>query len=94
VDEELVNRVFFDLGDKLDDNASCNEISDSICANTVLTRIDASEERERIRREIAEAFVVRSWTQRVYFDMRSMIMTLFGAIITLTVFWRVGTVDV
>ncbi len=26
--------------------------------------------------------------------MRSMIMTLFGAIITLTVFWRVGTVDV
>ena len=94
VEEELVNKILVDLGQKLDDKASCKEIIDSVCANSVLTKIDASEEREKIRREIAEAFVVSSWTQRIYFDVRSIIMTVFGAIITLVVFWRVGTIDV
>ena len=94
VEEELVDKILIELGDKLDDKASCEEIIDSVCANSVLTKIDASEEREKIRREIAEAFVVSSWTQRIYFDVRSIIMTIFGAIITLVVFWRVGTIDV
>lgn len=94
VEEELVNKILIELGDKIDDKASCKEIIDSVCANTVLTKIEASEEREKIRREIAEAFIVSSWTQRIYFDVRSIIMTVFGAIITLGVFWRVGTIDV
>jgi hypothetical protein len=94
VEEELVNKILIELGDKLDEKASCKELTDSVCANTVLTKINASEEREKIRREIAEAFVVSSWTQRVYFDVRSIIMAIFGAIITLVVFWHVGTVNV
>jgi hypothetical protein len=94
VEEELVNKILIELGDKLDNKASCKELVDSVCANMVLTKIDASEERQKIRREIAEAFIVSSWTQRIYFDVRSIMMTIFGAIITLVVFWRIGTVDV
>ena len=94
VEEELVNKILIELGDKLDEKASCNEIVDSVCANMVLTKIDAYNERDAIRREIAKAFVISSRTQRIYFDIRSIIMTVFGAIITLIVFWRVGTVDV
>ena len=73
---------------------SCKELVDPICANTVLTKLDSPIEREKIRKEITEAFVVSSWTQRVYFDVRSIIMTIFGAILTALVFWQVGTVNV
>jgi hypothetical protein len=83
-----------DLGGKREDNVSCSEVVDPVCANIVLAKMETVDERERIRRDIAEAFLVSSWTQRIYFDVRSVIMTIFGAIITLIVFWRVGTVNV
>jgi len=94
VEEELVNKILIELGEKIDEEASCKELVDPICANTVLMKLDSPVEREKIRKEIAEAFVVSSWTQRVYFDVRSIIMTIFGAILTAIVFWRVGTVNV
>jgi hypothetical protein len=94
VDDELINKVLEELGAKRDEKASCNEVVDPVCANTVLTRMETIDERERIRRDIAEAFLVSSWTQRLYFDVRSVIMMIFGAIVTLIVFWRVGTVNV
>ncbi len=94
VEEELVNKILIELGEKLDEEASCKELVDPVCANTVLTKLDSPIEREKIRKEITEAFVVSSWTQRVYFDVRSIIMTIFGAILTALVFWRVGTVNV
>jgi len=94
VEEELIDKILIELGDKLDDKVQCKELVDSLCVNKVLTKINTFEEREKIRREIAEAFVVSSWTQRVYFDVRSIAMTIFGAILTLAIFWRVGTVNV
>ena len=94
VEEELVDRILIELEGKLGEKGSSKELTDSVCANTVLMKIDASEEREKIKREVAEAFLVSSWTQRVYFDVRSIIMAIFGAVITLVVFWRVGTVNV
>jgi hypothetical protein len=94
VEEELVNKILSNLGEKLDEEASCKELVDPICTNTVLTKLDSHMEREKIRKEIVEAFIISSWTQRIYFDVRSIIMTIFGAILTAVVFWRVGTVNI
>lgn len=94
VEDELISKVLEDLGGKRDDEVSSSEVVDPVCANTVLTKMETGDELERIRRDIAEAFLVSSWTQRIYFDVRSVIMTIFGAIITLVVFWRMRTVDV
>lgn len=94
IEDELIDKILTQLGSQLDEKATCDEVVDPVCTNSILTKFEASKEQERIRREIAEAFIVSSWTQRVYFDVRSIIMTIFGAIITLLVFWRVGTVDV
>ena len=94
VEEELVNKILRELGGKPSAEALCKDLIDPVCTNTVLIKLDSPKELEKIRREIAEAFVVSSWTQRVYFDVRSIIMTIFGAIITLVVFWRIDTVNV
>jgi len=94
VEEEIISKVLKELGSKLDEKASCSEVTDPVCINNVLTKMNNSEELQRIKNEIAEAFVISSWTQRIYFDVRSIMMTIFGAIITFLVFWRVGTVNV
>ncbi len=65
VEDEPVTKILTELGGKLDDEASCEVGFDSVCTNTILTNIDASVDREKIRREVAEAFVVSSWTQRI-----------------------------
>ena len=52
------------------------------------------EERESIKMELAEAMSVSNQTQRLYFVVRSLIMSILGAIITFVIVWRLGTVNV
>ena len=55
--------------------------------------LPGKEEKEEIKKDITKAFVVSSWTQRMYFVVRSVIMTILGAIITLGVFWELGKIN-
>jgi hypothetical protein len=56
--------------------------------------VNTKDEKEKIKKDIAKAFVVSSWTERIYFVVRTVIMTILGAIITLAIFWRLGTINV
>jgi len=65
-----------------------------ISATDVPNKINVEEERESIKKEFTKALLVSNQTQRLYFIVRSLIMTILGAIITLAIFWRLGTINV
>jgi hypothetical protein len=59
-----------------------------------LNGINIEEKRESIKKDIVKALLVSSSTQRIYFVVRSLIMTILGTIITLAVFWQLTTINV
>jgi hypothetical protein len=93
IDDGLVENVLRELEDELAEKVYSKDIVDCACASTIINRVSVKEEKEKIKKDIAKAFVVSSWTQRIYFVVRSVIMTILGAIITLAVFWRLGTIN-
>jgi hypothetical protein len=93
IDDGLVENVLRELEDELVEKVHSRDIVDCGCATTVIDRVNANEEKEKIKKDITKAFVVSSWTQRIYFVVRSVIMTILGAIITLAVFWQLGTIN-
>jgi len=60
----------------------------------VLNQAAIEDERKSIKNDIAKAFFISNSTQRMYFIVRSLMMTIFGAIITLAVFWQLGKINV
>jgi hypothetical protein len=94
IDDGLVENVLRELEDELVEKVYSKDIVDCACASTVINQVDTIEEKGKIKKDIAKAFVVSSWTQRIYFVVRSAIMTILGAILTLGVFWRLGTINV
>jgi hypothetical protein len=94
IDDELVEKVLRELEDELAAKVYSKDIVDCACASTVINQVDTREEKEKIKKDITKAFVVSSWTQRIYFVVRSVIMTILGAIITLAVFWQLRTINV
>jgi hypothetical protein len=94
IDDGLVENVLRELEDELAEKVYSKDIVDRACATTVISKVSVKEEKEKIRKDIAKAFVISSWTQRMYFVVRSVIMAILGAIITLVVFWQLGTINV
>ena len=66
---------------------------DPVCVTTILNQVNTSDAKRKMKEEITRALIISGWTQRIYFDVRSMMMTVLGALITLAVFWQVRTVD-
>jgi hypothetical protein len=89
VENEVVERVLKEL-----EKAISRDIVDCDCANVILKQIETKEEREEIQRAIVSALVVSSWTQRLYFVVRSSIMSILGAILTLAIFWYYGSLNI
>lgn len=94
VEDGVVENILKELEDGLVEKVYSRDMIDCACANTVLNQMDSKEEKASIRKDIVKAFVVSSWAQRIYFVVRSLIMTIFGAIVTLLVFWRLGKIDI
>lgn len=94
VDDVLIENVLRELEDELAKKLFSKDILDCGCASTVINRVNTREEKERIKKDIARAFVISGWNQRMYFVVRTAIMTFLGAIITLAIFWRLGTINV
>ena len=94
VEDGLIENVLKELEDELIEKVHSKDMVDCACASDILNQINTKEEREIIKKEIAKALLVSSWTQRIYFVVRSLIMTIIGAITTLVIFWQLGTINV
>jgi hypothetical protein len=94
VEAQLVENVLKQLKDEFSERTSTTNTVDRVSAVGALSRINFEPEKESIKKEFAKALLVSSQTQRLYFIVRSLIMTILGAMITLAIFWRLGTINV
>jgi hypothetical protein len=94
VEAQLVENVLKQLKDEFTERISPTNTVDRVSAVGALSRINFEEEKESIKKEFAKALLVSGQTQRLYFIVRSLIMTILGAMITLAIFWRLGTMNV
>jgi len=92
VESQLVENVLEELefSKRIFPRDTVNRVS----ATGVSNQTNFREGREGIKENIAKALLLSSQTQRLYFVVRSMLMTVLGAIITLAIFWRLGTINV
>lgn len=88
VENEIVERVMKEL-----EKAFSKDIVDCACASAILKQIESKEEQEEIQRAIVSALVVSSWMQRLYFVVRSSIMSILGAVLTLAIFLYFGSIN-
>jgi hypothetical protein len=93
IDDRLVDNILRELEDALVEKVYSKEIFGITSASAVINLVDTQQERETIKKDVIKAFVVSSRTQRLYFIVRSIIMTIAGALITLAVFLRLGTIN-
>jgi hypothetical protein len=91
---QLVENVLKRLEDKFSETISPMNTVDRVSTIGKLNQINVEGERESIKKDIAKALLVSNQTQRLYFVVRSMMMTILGAIITLAIFWQLRTINV
>jgi hypothetical protein len=94
VEGQLVERVLRKLEDEFSKRVSPTKKVGRVSAVGTLEQIGVEEQRESIKKDIVKALLVSNQTQRIYFVVRSMMMTVLGAMITLAIFWRLGTINV
>ncbi|MGA3192343.1 MAG: hypothetical protein ABSD73_07500 [Candidatus Bathyarchaeia archaeon] len=94
VEGQLVENVLKKLESEFSERISPMSTVDRVSAVGVLNQTSVEEERQSIRKDIMKALLVSNQTQRIYFVVRSVMMTILGAIITLAIFWRLGTINV
>jgi len=91
---QLVENVLKGLEDEFIGRISPMNAVQRVPVIGTLNQVTVEEERESIKKNISKALLVSNQTQRIYFVVRSMIMTILGAIITLGIFWQLGTINV
>jgi hypothetical protein len=94
VEGQLVENVLKKLESEFSERISPMSTVDRVSAVGLLNQTSVEEERQSIRKDIMKALLVSNQTQRIYFVVRSVMMTILGAIITLAIFWRLGTINV
>lgn len=91
IEDEFVRRTKEEV-----EKAVSKELCDPVSAKTILSQVDqlsaeaACEERKTA---IVKILLISAWTQRLYFVIRSMMMTLIGAAITVVVIWFYVTMN-
>jgi len=93
VEGQLVENVLKQLEQKFSETIRPTNTVDKVSTTGMLNQINVERERESIKKDIAKALLVSNQTQRLYFVVRSMMMTILGAIITLAIFWQLGTIN-
>jgi len=94
VEGQLVDNVMRKLENEFSERIFYKNDVNEASTVGILDKKNAEEERESIKKDIAKALLVSNQTQSIYFVVRSMIMTILGAIITLAIFWQLGTINV
>jgi Flp pilus assembly protein TadB len=93
VEGRLVENVLEQLEAEFSKRTSPTKTADKASAGKLM-QASNEKEREIIKEELAEAMSVSSQTQRLYFVVRSMIMSILGAIIAFVIVWHLGTINV
>jgi hypothetical protein len=91
-DDELVQRAIREC-----EESQTNEIANSCFAGLILSQlkqVSLGQELESTKREIIKVLLASTWTQRLYFIVRSMLMSLIGGVLTLAIIWYLGSIDV
>jgi len=91
LEPQLVENVIQELN-KFSERISPTNAVGGVAANGITNQIDV--EKESMKKEFVKALVASNQTQRLYFIVRSMMMTILGAMITLAIFWQLGTINV
>jgi len=91
IEDEFVRRTKEEV-----EKAVTKELCDPVSAKTILSEVDqlsteaACEERKTA---IVKVLLISTWTQRLYFVIRSVMMTLISAAISLVVIWYYVTMN-
>ena len=94
IEEEIIEKTLKELEDEFTEKNYTRDVAIWSCATDVINHLNVTQEKDLIKKSITKAFMISNWTQRVYFIARSVTMTVMGALITLAVFWQLGTVNV
>ena len=94
VNRELAESVLKELEGEFFEKTASSAVNDKAFRVGVPDQISVEERRESIRNDIKKALSASNLTQRIYFVVRSLIMSIFGGILTLIVFWRLGKIDI
>jgi hypothetical protein len=68
--------------------------SDKAFPSRVLKQTNIQDERKSMKKDVIKVLSVSNLTQRIYFVVRSVMMTILGAVIALAVFWQLRTINV
>lgn len=91
-DDELVQRAVREC-----EESQTNEIANTCFAGLILSQIKQvplGQELESTKREVVKILLASTWTQRLYFIVRSVLMSLIGGVLTLAIIWYLGSIDV
>jgi hypothetical protein len=87
--ENVLKQLESEFSERITSANTANRASSGILNQTTI-----EEERESIRKELTKAMSVSNQAQRLYFIVRSMIMSILGALITFIIVWHLGTINV
>jgi hypothetical protein len=91
--EGIAENVLKELKDEFFERISVTTAG-KVSPNGVLNQTKIEHERKSIKKDIMKALSISNSTQRIYFVVRSLMMTILSAIITLAVFWQLKTITV
>jgi hypothetical protein len=93
VEGQLVENVLKQLESEFSERIISGSAANGASAG-VLNQTTIEGERESIKKEFTKAMSVSYQTQRLYFVVRSMLMSILGALITFVIIWPLGTINV
>jgi hypothetical protein len=91
VDDEIAHNIMMEL-----EKTQSKDLADSLYAKVILDKMDeisSGAECEIGKRAVVKVLLVSTWTQRMYFIIRSFIMGQIGALITLLYIGYFGTIN-
>jgi hypothetical protein len=93
VESQLVENVLKQLESEFSERIISGNTANRASA-VALNQPTIERERESIKKEFTKAMSVSYQTQRLYFVVRSMLMSILGALITFVIVWQLGTINV
>jgi acetoacetate decarboxylase len=91
IDDEFVRRIKEEV-----EEAVTKELCDPASAKTILSQVDGIDPEARCEERkaaITKILLASTWTQRLYFDIRSAMMALMSGATTFIVIWYFATIN-
>ena len=89
IEDELVKKTMEEI-----EMAYSGELCDPVAAKMILDQVPAGDNCGCVKESMVRIMLAQTWTQRLYFDVRSALMGQISAVLTLAVIWHLGTINV